>query len=170
MTLLKRMVVAVLIVASITGAVADDSWVVRDNGIGPARIGMRLSELNTVLREKFSMPESKDEQSCFYVEPTKHAGIGFMILDGRLARVDVYTPGVRTVKGIRVGDSETRALKIYGPKLKTEPHFYTGPEGHYLTIHSSDGRYGIRFETENGKIDRFYAGTSAAISFVEGCS
>jgi hypothetical protein len=166
----KRVALAILIIASTITALADDSWVIRDRGIGPIKIGMSLSEINTVLHEKLSMPESKDEQSCFYVDSAKHAGISFMILDGRLARIDVGRPGVRTAEGIQVGDSEARALKVYGPKLKTEPHFYTGPGGHYLTIRSIDSRYGIRFETDNGKIDMFYAGTSAAISLVEGCS
>src|SRR5271169_1981219 len=167
---LRRVALAVLIIASTIGAVAGDSWVVRDDGIGPVKIGMSLSELSIVLREKLSMPEEKDDQSCFYVDSSKHAGIGFMVLDGRVARIDVDSPGVRTSKGIQVGDSAARALRVYGPKLKIEPHFYTSPEGHYLTIYSSDSRYGIRFETDNGKIDMFYAGTSAAISLVEGCS
>jgi hypothetical protein len=166
----KRVALAVFVIASTIATVADDSWVIRDKGIGPVKIGMSLPELNTVLREKFSMPENKDGQSCFYVDSAKHAGIGFMILDGRLARIDVVRPGVRTAKGIQVGDSEARALEVYGPKLKIEPHFYTAPQGHYLTIRSSDSRYGIRFETDNGMIDMFYAGTSAAISLVEGCS
>jgi hypothetical protein len=166
----KKVALAVLIIASAVGAADDDSWVIRDNGIGPVKIGMSLSELNTVLREKFSMPENKDDQSCFYVDSAKHAGIGFMILDGRLARIDVGRPGVHTAKGIQVGDSEVLALKVYGPKLIIEPHFYTSPEGHYLTIRSSDSRYGIRFETYKGKIDMFYVGTSAAINLVEGCS
>jgi hypothetical protein len=51
----KRMALAVLIIASAVGAATDDSWVIRDNGIGPVKIGKSLSELNTVLREKFSM-------------------------------------------------------------------------------------------------------------------
>lgn len=149
---------------------ADDSWVIRGKRFGPVKIGMRLPELNALLHEKFSIPENKDDQSCLYLVPTKHADIGLMILGGRLARIDVDKPGVRTAEGIQVGDSEAHALKVYGAKLKIEPHFYNAPEGHYLTIRSSDERYGIRFETDNGKIYRFYAGTSAAISLVEGCS
>jgi hypothetical protein len=166
----QRVALAVLIIVSSIATVADDSWVVRDDGIGPVKIGMSLSEMNNVLHEKWTMPEDKNEQSCFYVDSAKHADIGFMILDGRLARIDVDRPGVRTAKGIQVGDSEARALRVYGPNLKVEPHFYTSPEGHYLTIYSSDSRYGIRFETDSGKINMFYAGTSAAISLVEGCS
>ena len=53
--------------------------------------------------------------------------------------------------------------------LKVEPHNYTAPEGHYLTVLASNGRYGIRFETDEGKIVKFYAGQLQAIALVEGC-
>ena len=144
-------------------------WAVREDGVGPVKIGMSLPELNKVLAENFSVPDDKEEQGCFYVNPGKHPEFAFMILDGHLARIDVSTPGVFTSKGAQVGDTEAQVLKIYGDRMKVEPHHYNAPEGHYLTAQSSDGSYGIRFETENGKIDMFYAGSVSAIHFVEGC-
>jgi hypothetical protein len=39
---------------------------------------------------------------------------------------------------------------------------------HYLTIRSDDRHYGVRFETDQGKITMFYAGTYEAIQYVEG--
>ncbi len=42
-------------------------------------------------------------------------------------------------------------------------------KGRYLTLMSSDRKYGIRFETEDGTVTRYYAGTAEAISFIEGC-
>jgi len=130
---------------------------------------MSVSRLNTILHEKFEMPEDKDEQSCFYVSPAKHAHISFMILGGRLARIEKVGTDVPTTEGIRVGDSEAHALHVYGPRLKVTPHAYTGPEGHYLTMQSKDGRYAIRFETEGGVIQNFYAGRFNAIQYIEGC-
>ena len=41
--------------------------------------------------------------------------------------------------------------------------------GHYLTAKSSDGKYGIRFETEDGKITMYCAGRFDAIQLVERC-
>lgn len=92
-----------------------------------------------------------------------------MIQEGYVTRVDVFQPGIATPEGIRVGNSEARAKQAYGDKLKIEPHAYTGPEGHYLTVRSSDGLYGIRFETDGKKILSFYAGKKAAIAYIEGC-
>jgi hypothetical protein len=140
-----------LALASIATLAADDVWVIREDGVGPAKIGMTISQLNTVLGEKFAMPREKDDQACFDVQPTKHSHISFMIEDGRLSRVDVDAPGISTTEGIQVGDSEAKAQRVYGSRLKVEPH-HSIDEGHYLTVRSRDGRYGTRFETEKGKI------------------
>jgi len=141
----------------------------RFDGTGPVKFGMSLSELNAALHERFSMPQGKEEQGCFYVSPARHPGISFMIEDGHVTRVDVQRRGISTAEGVRIGDSEARAAQVYGNKLKVEPHHYTSPEGHYLTVLSNDKRYGIRFETDEGKVVRFYAGQRHAIAYVEGC-
>jgi hypothetical protein len=91
-----------------------------------------------------------------------------MIIEGHVVRVDVRASGVKTSTGIQVGDSEAHALQVYGPRMKVTDHTYID-DGHYLTARSADGRYGVRFETDKGKITMFYAGTYDAIQYVEGC-
>ena len=155
-------------IVSNSASAANEHWVVAFNGVGPVKIGMSLSELNTVLHERFTMPTSKDDQGCFYVSSAKHPHISFMIGDGHVVRVDVDSAGIPTEHGVQVGDSEEHALQVYGPKLKVSESQYD-PEGHYLTIQSEDGRNGVRFETEKGKIQTYYAGRFEAIQYVEGC-
>ena len=147
---------------------ADETWVVRADGVGPIRIGMTLEQLNKALEEKFTGPERKNEADCYYESMTKPPKLLLMMLEGRLARIEVKEPGVKTASGIQVGDSEAKAQKAYGARLKIEPHKYAD-NGRYLTVKTSDGRRGIRFETENGKITMYYAGRYDAIQFVEGC-
>jgi hypothetical protein len=159
---------AALAFASIATLPADIAWVVREDGVGPAKVGMTLPQLNTALGEKFAMPTDEDGQGCFYVHPAKHSHISFMFLDGRLSRVDVDAPGISTTEGIQVGDFEAKALRVYGPRMKVEPHQYID-DGHYLTARSRDGRFGVRFETEKGKITQFYGGLFESIQLVEGC-
>jgi hypothetical protein len=144
--------------------------IIRLDGIGPVRVGMNLSELNKALHTSFKKPTDPDEQSCTYIEVPHQSRIGIMILEGRVARVDVGNTSTRTAEGIHNGDSEARALQVYGKRLKIEPNFYDSENGHYLTLHSPDRKYGIRFESDDGKITSFYAGTTDAIAFVEGCS
>ena len=149
-------------------AVAQSQFV-RPDGFGPVKVGISLAALNRILHTSFSAPSDPDEHACFYVDVPKQAGVALMILNGRVARVDVNDNiKIITVEGIHVGDSENRALQAYGKRVKVTPHAYvTG--GHYLTIFSSDKKYGIRYESEDGAITRYYAGTAQAISFIEGC-
>jgi hypothetical protein len=167
--MISRRVLAfgILALATIGASMAADAWVVGFNSVGPVKVGMSLSQLSTVLHQKFAMPENKEDQACFYVSPAKHPQISFMIEEGRLVRIDVDKLGVSTVEGVQVGDSEKRAKEVY-PDIRVKEHAYT-PEGHHLTVQSKDGQHGIRFETENGKIQTFYAGTYQAIQYVEGC-
>ncbi|MFI5094835.1 MAG: hypothetical protein ACHQIK_15445 [Candidatus Acidiferrales bacterium] len=161
-------ILTALALVTVVATFADDSWVIREDGAGPVKIGMSLSQLNALLNEKFVMPAEKDDRACFYVSPKKQPKLSFMMLDGRLGRIDVEKPGVQTSTGIQVGDSEKHTFQIYGHRLKAEPHHYID-NGHYLTAKSDDGRFGIRFETEDGKITRYYAGKYEAIQYIEGC-
>ena len=56
-----------------------------------------------------------------------------MILDGRVARIDVDSATIPTAQGIKNGDSEARAIQKYGKRLRIQPHSYSPETGHYLT-------------------------------------
>jgi hypothetical protein len=161
---------SVLILVSVAMGQTLADWVIREDGVGPIKIGMTFPQLNKTLHENFTMPENKADQGCFYVKPAKHPHVAFMIEDGTLVRVDVDAPGIFTAAHIQVGDSEASALRAYNGKLKVGANPYVPDNvGHYLTTRSSDGRYGIRFEIEKGKIRTYYAGKFEAVQYVEGC-
>lgn len=148
---------------------AGDAWTVHDDGVGPVKIGITLDKLKSIFHDNLTMPADKDSQSCYYVSSPEHPHINFMISDGSLIRIDVDGPGVPMKEGIQVGDAESKVMKAYGGKLKVEPHEAAGPTGHYLTARSSDGLKGIRFETNEGKVEMFYVGTYDAVHQEEGC-
>jgi hypothetical protein len=160
-------VLAILVVASSVLS-ADDAWLIRDDGLGSAKIGMTLSQLRAALHERVTESKPSGSEGCWYVKSSSHPHVSFMILDGRFVRTDVDARGIPTIEGIQVGDSESKARRTYGAQMTVQPHKYID-DGHYLTIRSSDGKYGIRFETEKGKITSFYAGRFSAIQYVEGC-
>ena len=139
-------------------------------GFGQVRIGLTVPALETVLGRKFGPPTDEDEVACRYVSAEDlFPGIGFMLLDGRLARIDVDAPGVPTLSGASVGDSQESVIARYRSQLEVQTHAYSGPEGKYLTLFSSDKRYGIRFETDGSVVTRYYAGTGEAVQYIEGC-
>ena len=162
---------AACVIATACACPAADNWEFLPDGVGPIKVGMKLSELKADLHLSYSIEwaQDSDQKTCFYASLHSHSGISLMILNGRVARVDIDNRDTQTLEGIHNGDSERHALSVYGKRIKVTPHAYTGPEGHYLTVRAPDGRYGIRFETDKGTIVRFYSGRVDAISYIEGC-
>jgi|SRR5580698_9626332 hypothetical protein len=156
-----------LFLLPLSSSFANERWVIREDGMGPLKVGMSLTELKTVLHQELSEEESGSE-NCFYLHARGHAHLALMIEDGRLSRIDVDAPGIATSTGIQVGDSEQHLRQVYGAKLRVTEHKYIDT-GHYFTARSPDRRYGVRFETDKGKVLTFYAGRYESIQYVEGC-
>lgn len=166
-----KMIAAIALVVASGSILAADRERVGFSSLGKARIG--LSEAD--LARAFGVPlihidPVAEEEGCYYASARGLShGVGLMILDGHLARIDVFKPGVKTISGAEVGMSEAGLKRLYGSRLVQEPHAYTGPDGHYLTLHSSTGQYGLRFETDGNVVTGYYAGTAEAIQYIEGC-
>jgi hypothetical protein len=141
-------------------------------GVGPVRIGMTPKEASKAAG--IALPgdpyELYEDGSCYYVVPEGDVdAFGFMVADGKIARVDVTdTTAVATAEGARIGDSEQHILELY-PGAAVEPHAYEGPEGHYLKTRDADGAYGYVFETDGQKVTRYRAGRYPEVEYIEGC-
>ena len=166
-------VFVVLLAATIaSGAVAQKySPRATMSGIGPIRIGMNEYQLEQVLQTRIPETQDESEDSCRYIEAgPRWPGTGMMMLDGRVARIDVTKRGIETLSGAAVGDLVSKLRGIYGGRLRGQDHdFGTGEGMQYLTMFSSDRRYGIRFETDGERVTEFYVGTAEAVQFIEGC-
>jgi len=156
-----------LCLGSTRDLVGQEHWVLRDDGIGPIKIGMTPTQMKGALHQSLQEEESGSE-NCYYVRALGHRHLAFMIEDGKLSRIDVDARGIATSTGIQVGDSEKKVREIYGSKLAVTEHKYIDT-GHYFTVRSSKPGFGIRFETDKGKIFEFYAGKYESIQYVEGC-
>lgn len=167
--MLSRLLFGSIFCASLCCIAASNTWTLRFDGIGPVKVGMNISQLNAALQEIVVSPKDKDSQACFYVDSAKHPGIAFMLENRRVTRVDLIKPDLSTTDGFHIGDSENHLMQKYGQRLKVEPHQYVD-NGHYLTLRSTDGKNGIRFETDTGKIISIYAGRLHAIEYIEGCN
>ena len=106
---------------------------------------------------------------CTFVKP-QHGpdGIIFMLIDGKIARVDVENKFTATAEGARVGDSESRIKRLYPGRVRITAHAYI--EGHYLTVIAPDRKHGFVFETDGRRVTQYRAGSRVAIRYVEGCS
>jgi hypothetical protein len=154
-------------------------WTIYLRQAGPLRIGMSITEARQALHDEkaflaYGEGPEPDNCECAYLETDKKPkDLGLMFQNGRLVRMDVYERGIRTASGAQVGDSEERIKKLYPGHITVEPHHYIPESGHYLNYTPGDKNnrnYGMVFETDNGVVTSFRAGTIEAIALVEGCS
>ncbi len=165
-----RNIGAPILLTTTSAVFCAEEWSVRVDGIGPVKIGATARELSVVLGQEVTMPTEEDEKGCFYVEDKRHSGVSYMLTSGRVARIDVDTRGTATLSGAMVGDSAERLINLYGADfLEKKPHFYSGLPNLYMTYWARNRQYGVRFETSDGKIARFYAGKIPELEYVEGC-
>ena len=155
-------------------ACSGPSDTVSSKGYGGVRIGSTVSDATTESGMELSSvtPIPENELECFYVYPHGDLGpVSFMVVDGRIARVDIDGPKIVTVAGVGVGNTEEEVLKAYPDQVDVSTHPYAGPggKGHNLTV-NYDGGFGVVFETDGETVERYRAGSEPAISWIEGCS
>ncbi len=150
------------------GCGADDA--VSIDGYRGVRIGMTVEEASTAYGAPL-LPAGPVEQgaACYEIFPGGTPGtLSFMVVDGRVARVDVEGPGPRTSTRVGVGSTEAEVQAAYPGGVVVSPHKYTGPEGHYLTVTPREGA-ALIFETDGSKVTQYRAGSLPAVAYVEGC-
>src|SRR5437660_2749725 len=142
-----------------------------EEGLGQIQIGMSLEDaVNMGLLNQNPTMNSR----CDFVFPAVGAGIpegvSVMVVNGKVARIDVDTGAVTTEDGAKIGDSEKRLKSIYDDDLKVEPHKYN-PGWHYMTVLGDSASAGkaIVFETDGKKVTMFRAGRLPEVKWVEGC-
>ena len=146
-------------------------WTVTPTGIGPVRAEMTLAQASRQIGTELTLPPAAGR--CTYVQ--RIAGLDsvmFMIVDGRIARVDVTGRRVATVEGARVGDAEARVRSLYGGRLEEQPHKYV-EAGRYLVVRPperADSAYRLVFETDGNTVTRYRSGRLPEVMWVEGCS
>jgi hypothetical protein len=153
-----------------TSAPASDSWRVSATGVGPVRVGMTLAEANEVIGGRLAAPEPL-EPACDYITPRGLPGdVAFMIVEDRVARLDVRDSTVLTEAGARVGDSEAHVQSLYPGRITVEPHKYVRG-GHYLIVAvPGDTLHELLFETDGRTVTEYRAGRRPEVEWVEGCS
>ncbi|MBO6578382.1 MAG: hypothetical protein JJ871_04850 [Thalassospira sp.] len=163
----------------ITDAIATGIANLSEQGYGPATIGMSDDELRDVIGPNLDTFIAGDDESCTYLQrDLDPSGLGYMVLDGKLARVSLYgdehdvaTSLVRTRNGLSIGSTKEDVYAAFaGHTLIEEENEYLGPDGRYVTWWQDDAKtHGIRFEIdENGTVIAIHAG-SDAITLIEGC-
>lgn len=144
------------------------------NGIGSVRVGMTVAEASKAAGTKLIQASSGgEEHGCFYFHPQREPkGVDFMVLNGRIARVDVAeNKSITTLSGAKIGDTEAKIKSLYPGQIQVTPHEYV-QGGHYLTLvpkDRADKNYRIVFETDGKRVTTFRSGKRPEVEYIEGC-
>lgn len=148
------------------------SWQATAYGWGLVRAGMTLAEAARVAGAP-TRDTTNLMSECDYVSlQNAPADVLFMVIQGRIARVDIGTPAVTTTEGATVGDSEARITDLYADRLVVERHHYD-ERGHYMVVRAAlpaDSLYRLVFETDGARVTRYRSGLLPAVKWIEGCS
>jgi hypothetical protein len=155
-------------------AAKDEKWSSHKldvDAFGPVKIGMTRSQASFALGVPLLfMPvgDSEPDLACDYIYPHgNHFGLGFMVENGHITRIDVHDLKFETVDGISIGDKEEKVFNVFKDRVDEEIHPYIGKEGKYLVIVKND--FGWVFETDRGIITKFRSGKLESIRYIEGC-
>lgn len=148
---------------------AGSSWCLGMGGIGPIRAGMTVDQV-LALADFPGIERKQAVGECWYL---RYHGDGsdfdLMIIGGKVVRLELKGASkLRTFSGAGIGTTEAELQAMYGARLDVQPHKYD-PAGHTITLKSSGGDYGLRFETSGGKVSAIQAGPWEHLNYVEGC-
>jgi hypothetical protein len=142
------------------------SGMVAFDGVPPLRVGMSASEARAALGIPARVANAS---SCSYLD-TKGKSHAFVMMEkDTIVRFEVRDKSLATQAGVRVGDSERRALDLYAGRVTVQPHKYV-PAGHYLVVTTpADASLRLVLETDGKQVTAYRVGREPAVEYVEGC-
>jgi len=168
MPLMKRFLFFACASVAVT-ATAASSWCLGLSGLGPIRAGMTVEQVMRLA--DFSGLERKSAAGeCWYLNYRGgSSAFDLMIIGGVVVRLELKGDSrLHTFGGARIGSSEDELKAMYGARLDVQPHKYEA-NGHTITLKSSSGEHGLRFETSGGRVTAIQAGPWEHLHYVEGC-
>jgi hypothetical protein len=117
MKLLSAIVVLLLAGAvSAAGPVAGTGWRLRMDGFGPVKPGMTPMQIKKVIGVRILEDTDSPTEGCWYLRALDELdGVSFMIIDGRVALIEIDSPKFLTVSGAGIDRTEEQLKKLYGP-------------------------------------------------------
>lgn len=158
--------VAVILIAAPAGAQA---WTVSNRAVGPVRFGMTMAQALVATGGRLRVDDCNE--TCCSVSLTGSEDVSFLAEDGVITRVQVTTPGIRTLSGRGVGDTEAAIQRAFPGQIRAEEHTYD-ENGHYLVFlprDRADQSHGIIFDTDGQRVTGVRAGLWPSVGYVEGC-
>jgi hypothetical protein len=151
----------------------DDCGPVSDAGFCGVRFGMTLAAARAAFPEPLESfggdPMNGDELACFVVFPKgRSKELTFMLVDGKVARIDIFRAGIATADGSQVGSAHSDILARHGDRAEVYPGKYDDTKRD-IVVDTAPGHQFI-FETDGSSVLNYRAGVLPPVGYVEGCS
>lgn len=162
---------------------------VKLTSVGPVVVGMTLEQVAEAagvdLTRQPDFDQAVAEKNCAYVSPSTIPGyspppesgnkspLAFMIVDGKLARIDILGGDFATDQGIKVGSAESAVTEAYGGGSPLPPRAFVGPPYRYLTASPKDEEdqgYKMVFESDGAKVVNYRVGKEPEVEYRQGCN
>ncbi len=143
-------------------------------GLGPIRIGMTVEEATEASGLAVVGPtEGVVEASpgCGFARVDGFDGVGLMLIDGVIARVDVDSGPTATASGAMIGSTEEEIKTLFPGVITVSPHQYV--DGNYLTLTPTAENlvdFRVVFETDGELVTSYRAGRTPEVEWIEGCA
>ena len=135
---------------------------------GPIRVGATVAQLADEGLAIAGRDQPPPGSTCSYARFKGVPGLAAMLDGEKVVRIDISSPQHEGPYGLRVGQDEATALaRLDGATV--EPHPYTGPEGHYLSLHAAGAPFGLIAETDGKTVQRWRIGQWEQVQWVETC-
>lgn len=157
--------------------------------VGPVVVGMTIDQIaaasGVALTRQPDFDQAVAEKNCAYVSPATIPGyvpppdsgnkspLAFMIVDGKLARIDILGGDFATAQGIKVGSEESAVLEAYGNGEPLPPRAFIGPPYRYLTAtpkEEKDMNFRMVFESDGAKVVNYRVGQLPQVENRQGCT
>jgi len=140
------------------------------SGLGPVGIGLTKGQAQRFAKTRIDY-QGGALGNCRYAAP-RSLRVSFMLIDNRVARVDVSRRGFATPSGIRVGDSEASVRRQLQGRLRVSEHQYVrgGSYLEFVPRDNKDSNRRVIFESNGRRITYIRAGRLPEVRYIEGCA
>jgi tetratricopeptide (TPR) repeat protein len=137
-------------------------------GIGPIRIGMTIDEATQASGiSTWNSAFSDNSVVCKYYKPQNNIDdVLFMVVNGRIVRVDVNNKHIQTIRGIKIGDTMQSVKLKYPTQIQVSliPNTLT-----FIPKDIEDKGYRYIFLHGSGRVIGLRSGQLPEVEYIEGC-
>lgn len=136
------------------------------DGIGVIKFGMKLQDVESLIKEKAITEGEYSPVECNYVTFNLYKDVAFMVEGNIILRADVGE-SIKNSLNVKIGQT-LEEVKVNFPAANIKENFYD-KEAHDIYLKNPKGKGAIIMYESEGKIKSVRAGVEPHVSYVEGC-